>query len=432
MQTFLVGGAVRDALLGLPVHERDWVVVGARPDDLLALGYTPVGKDFPVFLHPETKDEYALARTERKNGRGYHGFTVFADPSVTLEEDLARRDLTINAIAQADDGTLFDPWGGRADLDARLLRHVSPAFREDPLRVLRVARFAARFATLGFRVADDTRALLREMSASGELTELTAERVWQETQRALAGPSPRVYFETLRDCGALAVLFPEVEKLWGVPQRADYHPEVDTGVHVMMVLDAVSALSSDPVVRFAALTHDLGKAETPADVLPRHIGHEHRSVRLVNQLCDRMRVPNAYRELAVHVAHYHGLSHRVFDLRPSTLLELLEKTDAFRRPQRFDDFVTACEADHRGRLHYGEKPYPQADYLRAALAATIDTAQQIDIGALRATGSTGPAIGEAIRRARVERLAQLKASALAAMTAGTASSPASPGTDGGA
>jgi tRNA nucleotidyltransferase (CCA-adding enzyme) len=405
MQVYLVGGAVRDALLRLPVKERDYVVVGATPEQMLALGYRQVGKDFPVFLHPQTQAEYALARTERKSGTGYHGFTVHAEPSVTLEEDLLRRDLTINAIAQRDDGSMVDPYGGRADLDARLLRHVSPAFREDPLRVLRVARFAARFAALGFRVADETQDLLRAMAASGELAELTPERVWQETQRALAGPSPRVYFETLRACGALAVLFPEVEALWGVPQRADYHPEVDTGVHVMMVLDAVEALATAAPVRFAALTHDLGKAQTPADVLPRHIGHEHRSVRLVHELCDRLRIPNEYRDLAVQVAHYHGLAHRVYELRPATLLEMLEKTDAFRRPGRFDDFVTACEADHRGRLGFGERPYPQADYLRRALALT----QKVDVAPLRERGLAGEALGEAIRRERVQRLSALKA-----------------------
>jgi len=404
MQVYLVGGAVRDALLGLPVLERDYVVVGATPEQMLALGYQQVGKDFPVFLHPQTKAEYALARTERKSGRGYHGFSVHADPSVTLDEDLLRRDLTINAMAQREDGSLADPYGGRADLDARLLRHVSPAFREDPLRVLRVARFAARFAALGFRVAPETHALLREMAASGELAELTPERVWQETQRALAGPSPRVYFETLRDCGALAVLFPEIDALWGVPQRADYHPEVDTGVHVMMVLDAVEALAAQAPVRFAALTHDLGKALTPADVLPRHIGHEHRSVRLVNALCDRLRIPNDYRDLAVHVAHYHGLVHRVHELRPATLLEMLEKTDAFRRPARFEDFVIACEADHRGRLGFGQRPYPQAAYLRRALALT----QRVDVAPLRARGLTGEALGAAIRHERVQRLAALK------------------------
>ncbi len=413
MQVYLVGGAVRDALLGLPVSERDWVVVGARPDDLVSRGYTPVGKDFPVFLHPQTKDEYALARTERKDGRGYHGFTVHADPSVTLEEDLLRRDLTINAMAQRDDGTLVDPYGGRADLDARLLRHVSPAFREDPLRVLRVARFAARFANLGFRVADDTLALLREMSASGELTDLTAERVWQETQRALAGPAPRVYFETLRACGALAVLFPEVERLWGVPQRADYHPEIDTGVHVMMVMDAAAQLSPHAHVRFAALTHDLGKGDTPPDVLPRHIGHEHRSVKRVHELCDRLRIPNEFRDLAVHVAHYHGLAHRVFELKPATLLEMLEKIDAFRRPVRYDEFVTACEADYRGRLGFEARPYPQADYLRRALALT----QRVDVAPLVARGLTGEKLGNAIRTERVQRLATLKAEHEGGMTA---------------
>lgn len=413
MQVFLVGGAVRDALLGLPVSERDWVVVGATPDDLVVRGYLPVGKDFPVFLHPQTKEEYALARTERKAGRGYHGFTVFADPSVTLEEDLQRRDLTVNAIAQREDGTYFDPYGGRADLEARVLRHVSPAFREDPLRVLRVARFAARFAPQGFRVAEETLTLMTEMSASGELADLTAERVWQETQRALSGPAPRVYFETLRACGALAVLFPEVERLWGVPQRADYHPEVDTGVHVMMVMDAVTHLSSSPAVRFAALTHDLGKGETPADVLPRHIGHEHRSVRLVHELCNRLRVSNEYRDLAVHVAHYHGLAHRVYDLRPSTLLELLEKTDAFRKPARFEEFLLACTADYLGRLGFEQRAYPQAGYLREALAIT----QRVDVAPLRERGLAGEALGNAIRKERTQRLATLKATVTGGDTA---------------
>jgi tRNA nucleotidyltransferase (CCA-adding enzyme) len=405
MQVYLVGGAVRDALLGLPVNERDWVVVGATPEQLRALGYTPVGKDFPVFLHPQSKEEYALARTERKNGRGYHGFTVHADPSVTLDEDLLRRDLTINAIAQHEDGTFTDPYGGKQDLQARLLRHVSPAFREDPLRVLRVARFAARFSSLGFRIASETLTLLREMSSEGELDALTPERVWQETQRALAGPSPRVYFETLRACGALAVLFPEIEKLWGVPQRADYHPEVDTGVHVMMVMDAVEKLSASAPVRFAALTHDLGKGETPQDVLPRHIGHEQRSVRLVHEVCNRLRIPNDFRDLAVIVAHYHGLSHRVYELRPATLLELLEKTDAFRRPERFADFITACEADHRGRLSFEEREYPQAAYLRRALHLTL----RVDVAPLRERGLGGEALGQAIRSERTQRLAALKA-----------------------
>lgn len=404
MQVFLVGGAVRDRLLGRPVEERDWVVVGATPEQLLAQGYTPVGRDFPVFLHPQTKEEHALARTERKSGRGYHGFTFNASPTVTLEEDLSRRDLTVNAIAQRADGSLVDPWGGQADLAARLLRHVSPAFREDPLRVLRVARFAARFHGLGFRVADETRQLMREMSAGGELLDLTAERVWQETLRALTGPHPRVYFETLRDCGALAVLFPELDKLWGVPQRADYHPEIDTGVHVMMVLDAAEAISGEARVRFAALTHDLGKGETPADVLPRHIGHEHRSVRLVHALCDRLRVPNHFRDLAVHVAHFHGLAHRVFELRANTLLELLEKLDAWRRPERYAEFILACEADYRGRLGFGGRPYPQAAYLRQALEVT----RQVDVAALRAQELTGEALGEAIRRERLQRLSALK------------------------
>ncbi|MFZ5757255.1 MAG: multifunctional CCA addition/repair protein [Pseudomonadota bacterium] len=407
MHVFLVGGAVRDRLLGLTPRERDWVVTGSTPEAMAALGYTPVGKDFPVFLHPQTREEYALARTERKSGRGYHGFTFNTDPAVTLEEDLARRDLTINAMAEREDGSLADPFGGRADLDARLLRHVSPAFREDPLRVLRVARFAARFASFGFRVADDTLALLREMSAGGELADLTPERVWQETQRALAGPAPRVYFETLRTCGALAVLFPEIDRLWGVPQRAEYHPEVDTGVHVMMVMDAVEKLSPESRVRFAALAHDLGKGTTPPDVLPRHIGHEQRSVKLTHELCDRYRVPNDHRELAVHVAHYHGIVHRAFELRASTVLEMMEKVDAFRRPERFDEFLLACEADHRGRLGLEDRPYPQATYLREALAAT----RHVDVAPLRERGLSGEALGAAIRKERLHRLEQLKAEA---------------------
>lgn len=406
MQIYLVGGAVRDRLLGLPVRERDWVVVGATPEQLVTQGYRPVGKDFPVFLHPQSREEYALARTERKSGRGYHGFVFNADVAVTLEEDLFRRDLTINAIAERDDGTLIDPCGGRADLAARLLRHVSPAFREDPLRVLRAARFAARFAAQGFRIADDTMVLLRQMSADGELADLVPERVWAETVRALAGPSPRIYFETLRACGALAVLFPEIDKLWGVPQRADHHPEIDTGIHVMMVLDAAAVLSISAQVRFAALTHDLGKGETPADVLPRHIGHEHRSVKLVHALCDRLRIPNEFRELAVHVAHFHGLAHRVFELRAATLLDMLEKVDAFRRPERFMDFITACEADYRGRLGFEDRPYPQGDYLRRAFAAT----QRVDVATLQEKGLSGAAMGAAIRKERQDRLEDLKKS----------------------
>ena len=404
MHVFLVGGAVRDELLGVPFSEHDWVVTGETPESMRARGFRPVGKDFPVFLHPETGEEHALARTERKNGRGYHGFTFHADPSVTLEEDLRRRDLTINAMARAADGTLVDPYGGARDLAARVLRHVSPAFAEDPLRVLRVARFAARYAALGFTVAPETRELMRGIAASGEIADLTPERVWQETERALAGASPRIYFETLRDCGALAALFPEVERLYGVPQRADYHPEVDTGVHVMMVMDAAEKLSADPVVRFAALVHDLGKGDTPADVLPRHVGHEHRSVTRVQQLCDRYRIPNRYRELAVPVARHHGLAHRVFELRPSTLLELAESLDAFRRPERYESFVLACEADHRGRLGFGERDYPQSRFLRGVLAA----ARGIDIAALRERGHEGAALGEAIRRARVAAIAAYK------------------------
>jgi len=370
---------VRDRLLGLKTKDCDWVVVGATPAQMESLGYTPVGRDFPVFLHPQTHEEYALARTERKSGRGYKGFTVHASPEVTLEEDLQRRDLTINAMAEDEQGALVDLHGGQADLNAKTLRHVSPAFVEDPLRVLRVARFAAQ---LDFTVAPETLALMRTMAADGELNDLTAERVWQETVRALAELHPRRYIEVLRECGALAVLFPEIDRLFGVPQRADYHPEVDTGVHILLVLDQAARLSDDPRIRFAALMHDLGKGTTPAEFLPRHHGHEERSVRLLEELCDRCRVPNDYRELAIIVARYHGLCHRADELRPDTKLKLLESTDAFRRPERFEQFLLACEADRRGRLGLEDQPYPQADLLRRArqAAVAVDTTTLLERG----------------------------------------------------
>jgi tRNA nucleotidyltransferase (CCA-adding enzyme) len=409
MQIHLVGGAVRDSLLGLPVRERDWVVTGATPEQMTALGYRPVGKDFPVFLHPETGEEYALARTERKTGPGYHGFSTRFSPDVTLAEDLGRRDLTINAIAQDPaTGELVDPHGGRRDLEARVLRHVSPAFIEDPLRVLRVARFAARFESSGFRVADETVALLKQMSTTGELQTLVAERVWQETRKALETRSPARFFRVLRETGALAVVFPEVDALFGVPQPAQWHPEIDTGVHVMMVLDQAAALSPDPVVRFAALTHDLGKGQTPADQWPRHVGHEARSVTCVDALCDRLRIPNDYRELARHVARHHGVVHNVKPLRAGTLLDLLETVDAFRRPERFDAFLLACMADMRGRAGFEDRPYPQADYLRAVRSA----AAGVSLDQAKLKGMTGAAIGELLRRERLAAIETVKAAAV--------------------
>src|SRR5579863_787659 len=398
MKTYLVGGAVRDRLLGLPVKERDWVVVGATPQTLTDQGYTPVGKDFPVFLHPKTKEEYALARTERKTGKGYHGFEFHAAPGVTLEEDLKRRDLTINAIAEGPDGRLIDPYGGEKDLKARLLRHVSPAFAEDPVRVLRAARFAARFAPLGFTVAPETLALMRGMVEDGEVDHLVPERVWQETLKALSSDRPSVYFEVLRECGALKQVFPELERLWGVPQPAKWHPEIDTGVHVMMVLDQAAKLSPDPAVRYAALTHDLGKGTTPKDILPHHYGHEERSVKLAEAMSERLKVPREFRELAVIVAHYHGLVHKAQELRADTLLKLLENVDAFRRPERFELFLTACEADHRGRTGLEDTPFPQADYLRKAFAAArAVTTQSLDTAKL-----SGAEIGEQLKKKRLE------------------------------
>ncbi|MFN2348121.1 MAG: multifunctional CCA addition/repair protein [Thioalkalivibrio sp.] len=405
MNTYLVGGAVRDELLGLPVRERDWVVVGATVQQMLDLGYRQVGRDFPVFLHPETHEEHALARTERKTAPGYRGFVVHAEPEVTLDEDLLRRDLTINAMAKDDHGQIIDPFNGQSDLKARLLRHVSPAFAEDPVRILRVARFAARFAHLGFSVAKETRDLMQAMVDAGEVDALVPERVWQEMQRSLGEDSPGTFFQVLRDCGALGVLFPEIERLFGVPQPPKYHPEIDTGVHTLMVLAQCARLSDDPVVRFAALTHDLGKGTTPADILPSHHGHEQRSVDLVHALCDRFRIPNAYRELAVAVARWHGHSHRALELRPETMLKTLEGLDAFRRPERVEPFLLACEADYRGRTGFEERPYPQADYLRTAHARCLAMSAK----SLVDEGLSGKAIGEALHARRVAALKQLKA-----------------------
>ncbi|WP_286746232.1 multifunctional CCA addition/repair protein, partial [Aquabacterium sp. UBA2148] len=394
MKTYLVGGAVRDRLLGRPQGDRDWVVVGTTPEAMLAAGFRPVGKDFPVFLHPDTGEEHALARTERKSGPGYHGFDVHASPDVTLEEDLTRRDLTINAMAEDHDGTLIDPWGGQRDLGARVLRHVSPAFAEDPVRILRLARFAARLPE--FTVAPETLALMRGMVADGEVDHLVAERVWQELARGLMEDRPSRMFEVLRECGALARLLPEVDRLWGVPQRAEYHPEVDTGVHLMMVLDMSARLGGSLSVRYACLGHDLGKGTTPADVLPRHLDHEARSVELLQAVGQRLRVPNDCRELADVVAREHGNIHRSDDLNAEALLRLLERCDAIRKPQRFDDVLLACECDARGRLGWTERPYPQAERLRRALQAALSVDTSELSAAAMAQGKQGKDIGRVI------------------------------------
>jgi tRNA nucleotidyltransferase (CCA-adding enzyme) len=404
MDIYLVGGAVRDRLLGRPHQERDFVVVGATPDELLALGYRPVGKDFPVFLHPDTGEQYALARTERKTGPGYYGFATRFSPDVTLEEDLARRDLTVNAMAQSASGEIVDPHGGMRDLEARVLRHVSPAFVEDPLRVLRVARFAARFAPLGFTVAPETLALLREIAASGELEALVPERIWVETERALGEGRPVAYFEVLRACGALAAVFPEVAALFGVPQPEKWHPEVDTGVHTLQVLEVAAELSPDTTVRFAALVHDVGKGLTPRSEWPRHIGHEEAGVNLIERLAARLKIPNEHRELAVMVARHHARVHRVGEQRPGTVLELLESTDAFRRGERFERFLLACEADARGRgPELRARPYPQAAQLRAARAAAASV--RLDPAVI--ARDQGPVIAERMRAARIEAIRSL-------------------------
>ncbi len=403
MQRYLVGGAVRDALLGRVSDDRDWVLVGANVNELLAAGYIAVGQDFPVFLDPQTREEHALARTERKTAPGYHGFMFHADPNVTLEEDLLRRDLTINAIAQDESGALIDPFGGQRDLAAKVLRHVSPAFAEDPVRILRLARFAARFAD--FSVADETRALMREMVAHGEVDALVPERVWQELARGLMEARPSRMFEVLRDCGALARLLPEVDRLWGVPQRADYHPEIDTGVHLMMVLDMAARLHASLPVRFACLGHDLGKGTTPADVLPRHLGHEQRSAALVRAVGARLRVPVACRELADVVAREHGNVHHSAGLDAAAIARLIERCDGWRRPERFDEMLLACECDARGRLGLGESAYPQRARLARALAIAraVDTAEVAAQAAARGLG--GPAIGASIQAARVAAVA---------------------------
>ncbi len=404
MQIYLVGGAVRDRLLGLPVTDRDYVVVGATPEEMVARGFRPVGADFPVFLHPETKEEYALARTERKSGHGYKGFTVYAAPDVTLEEDLRRRDLTINAMAETPEGELIDPFGGERDLRDGILRHVSPAFAEDPVRVLRVARFAARYAKWGFRVAHGTIKLMRGIVDAGEVDRLVPERVWSELERALGEDRPSRFFAVLRSCGALARLFPEIDALYGVPQPERHHPEIDTGVHAMLVLEQAAKLSADTRVRFAALLHDVGKGITPPEEWPRHIDHESRGARLIVDFCARFRVPNEYRDLAVLVARYHAHCHRVQELRPGTVLEVIEALDAFRRPERVEQFLLACEADARGRTGHEDAEYPQAELFRRAAAAArgVDTAEIAREAAEQ--GLTGPAVGERIRARRTEAI----------------------------
>lgn len=404
MKIYLVGGAVRDTLLNLPVVDHDWVVVGATPADLLALGYQQVGKDFPVFLNPQTHEEYALARTERKSGQGYTGFTCYAAPDVTLEEDLLRRDLTINAMARGDDGELVDPYNGKADLDARLLRHVSDAFGEDPLRVLRVARFAARFATQGFTVAPETSALMQQMAESGELASLTAERVWKETEKALQSQSPQVYFQVLRDCGALKVLFPEIDALFGVPAPEKWHPEIDTGVHTLMTLAIAAQLSPEVDIRFSALCHDLGKGITPQELWPHHYGHGPAGVRLVEALCQRLRVPNPVRELARLVAEYHDLIHTVNKLRPETLLKLFDAIDVWRKPQRLEQMILTSEADARGRTGFENNPYPQGDYLRQA----YQVANAVSVKEVVESGLQGLAIRDEVKRRRQQALADWK------------------------
>jgi tRNA nucleotidyltransferase (CCA-adding enzyme) len=403
MKLYMVGGAVRDELLGRPVNDRDWVAVGATPQQLAAQGYVPVGKDFPVFLHPQTREEVALARTERKTAPGYHGFSFHTDPAVTLEEDLARRDLTINAMARGENGELIDPFGGQADLAAKCLRHVSAAFAEDPVRILRLARFAARFGDFG--VAPQTEALMRQMVEAGEVDALVPERVWQELSRGLMEPHPSKMFEVLRGCGALARLLPEVDRLWGVPQPPAHHPEVDTGVHLMMVLDMSARLQAPLGVRFACLGHDLGKGTTPPDVLPRHLLHEQRSARLVRELCERLKVPVECRALAEVVAREHGNVHRSAEFNAAAIMRLLDRCDAIRRPARFRDMLFACECDARGRLGLEERPDPPRARLERALALAIGVDSATVSADAVARGLEGPAIGDAIRAARVEAIA---------------------------
>ncbi|QEI11427.1 multifunctional CCA addition/repair protein [Cellvibrio japonicus] len=404
MKTYLVGGAVRDKLLGRPVHERDWVVIGSSPAAMEAAGFLPVGKDFPVFIHPQTKEEYALARTERKTGHGYGGFSFYCGENVALEEDLIRRDLTINAMAEDDVGNIIDPYGGQSDLQQRLLRHVSPAFAEDPVRILRVARFAARYHGLGFTLAEETLALMRSMVCNGEADHLVAERIWKETERALAEPWPHIFIQVLRDCGALGRLMPEVDALFGIPQTAVHHPEIDTGIHTLLSLQQAARLSPLPLVRFATLMHDLGKGATPPEKWPRHIAHEIRSLPLIKQLCDRIAAPKEYKELSLLVAEYHTHCHRALELTAATLLKTLQALDGFRRPERVEQFLLCCEADARGRTGLEARAYPQADYVRQALQRCLSVTSKQFL----TQGLNGKALGDAIHQERLKQLQTFK------------------------
>jgi len=406
MKFYRVGGCVRDRLLGLPIVDIDWVVTGATVETMTSLGYKFIGKDFPVFLHPETRQEYALARSERKTGPGYRGFEFISDPDISIEQDLLRRDLTINAIAENEQGELIDPYGGQADLEARILRHVSSAFSEDPVRVLRIARFAARYHHLGFTIADETTDLIRQIGASGELTSLVAERVWSEMSRALDEPDPAIFFQTLRESGVLDILFPEINALFGVPQTAKYHPEVDTGVHVMMALQKSAELNHDNETRFAVLMHDLGKATTPQHILPAHHGHELQGVRLVKNFCRHWRVPRTHTDLALITTEYHSHVHRALELKPSTLLKLFTATDVFRKPERFEKMTQACLADLRGRLNFEYAAYPQADYL-----VTLGTKlREADLSSVKQLGLQGSELGEAIYKFRLDMIKQYRQS----------------------
>ncbi len=404
MKTYLVGGAVRDELLGYPFKEKDWVVVGATVDDMLSAGYQQVGKDFPVFIHPETKEEHALARTERKTAAGYKGFEVHASSEVTLEDDLVRRDLTINAIAMDEDGKLIDPYGGINDIKNKILRHVSDAFTEDPVRILRIARFMARYVHLGFSVANETMELMKNMVSAGEVDALVPERIWQEMQKALAEKTPSAFITTMRDCGALKRIMPELDRLWGVPQPEEFHPEIDTGIHTMLVLEQACKLSGDPQVRFAALLHDLGKGSTPEKEWPSHIGHEAQGAKIVLEVCRRLRIPNEYRDLAERTARFHLHYHRALELKPASVVKTLEQLDAFRKPERFEKFLLACEADARGRTGYENKDFPQGAYLMQALKV----AKNINIDELRGLGFENQALANKIREARVSAVKELK------------------------
>lgn len=404
MKIYLVGGAVRDSLLNLPIKDKDYMVVGATPEQMQQLGYRQVGKDFPVFLHPKTQQEYALARTERKVGLGYGGFSCYASPDVTLEQDLLRRDLTINAIAQDEEGNLYDPYNGVADIQARQLRHVSTAFAEDPLRVLRVARFAARFHSLGFKIATETMSLMQHMSQTEELTALTPERVWQEVDKSLGGPNPEIFFQVLRQCGALKILFPEIDALFGIPQPEKWHPEIDTGLHTLMVLTQATLLTQDKAVRFAALVHDLGKALSPKEHWPKHHGHGQKGLPIIKKLCERLRVPNEYRDLALLVSDQHQNVHQAFELRAETIVKVFDKADFWRKPERLNQLLLACIADMRGRTGLEHQAYPQSDYLNACFLA----ANNVDIKAIIAAGFQGGQIKQALNLRRIDNVEQVK------------------------